>query len=322
MTAAIAASTQMSGRGLRPYDPRRDMFALASLIEIGFPGRLEEAGERLIRGMRFFGRAGWLGAVLGRWVLPPAAFPYGYVWEQNGQVVGNASVLPVRGFPERWVMANVAVRPEYRGRGIARDLVRACLELTRRRGGRKVILQVDFGNEAALALYRSQGFQMLSERRTWRADARRLELQVASSEKARPRLPQEWRQQWALARRLYPEGVIWPYPTSAALFRPLHLERLGRLEEPRNWIWVDDERILGSLTHRCGPTPGTLRLILVVEPAVRGRAESDLLAVALGGARTRAREYVLDYPLGQVEDLLRRMGWRPQRDLIWMGIDL
>ncbi len=322
MTAAIAASTAASVSELRSYDPRRDMLALAILIEMGFPGRLDDAGERLIRGMRFFGRAGWLGALLGRWVLPPAAFPYGYVWEQDGQVVGNASVLPVRDFSERWVMANVAVRPEYRGRGIARELVRACLELARQRGGRKVILQVDSDNEAALALYRSQGFQMLSERRTWRADARRLELQVASSEKARPRLPQEWRQQWALARRLYPEGLIWPYPTSAAFFRPLHLERLGRLEDPHHWVWVEDGRILGSLSRRRGPTPGTERLILVVEPAVRGRAENDLLAMALGEARIRAREYILDYPLGQIEDLLRGMGWRPQRDLIWMGINL
>lgn len=322
MTAAVAASTSASGSGLRPYDPRRDLRALAGLIEVGFPGRLDDSGRRLIRGMRFFGRAGWLGALVGRWVLPPAAFPYGYVWEQDGRVVGNASVVPVQGFPRRWVMANVAVRPEYRGRGIARRLVQACLDLAHRKGARKVILQVDVGNDAALSLYRAQGFQTLSQRRTWRLDRRHLDLGNGDVGGARRRTPEEWRQQWALARRTHPEGLIWPYPTGAGFFRPTSFERWGPLDEAGHWVWVEAGSLLGSLTRRRGPAPGISRLILVVAPEARGRAERDLLTLALVERTTRAREFVLDYPLGEAEDLLRGMGWRQLRDLIWMGIEL
>lgn len=61
-------------------------------------------------------------------------------------------------------LLNLAVRPEYRRRGLARRLMRAMVTLGRRAGGRIFFLEVRPSNEEALALYRSLGFQITGRR--------------------------------------------------------------------------------------------------------------------------------------------------------------
>lgn len=53
---------------------------------------------------------------------------------------------------------DLAVLPEYRGRGVGRALLRAAEERARRRGCCKLTLEVQDDNRRALALYRSFGF--------------------------------------------------------------------------------------------------------------------------------------------------------------------
>ena len=322
MTAAIATKAGLHRAGLRAYDASRDMAALADLIAVSFADRLDEPGRRLIRSMALLGRAGRIGAMLGRWVLPPAAYPYGFVWEQGGRVIGNASVLPVEGFSQRWVMANVAVLPAFRRGGIAKALVESCIDLVRREGGKTIILQVDSDNHAGLCLYESLGFRVLSARRTWWGRVDGFVLPASHDERVRRREPQTWREQWALAKRIFPEGLIWPYPTSSAFFRPSALEQLAIGDMNRHWVWRDQGLLLGSLSIRRGSAPGIWRLILIVDPRAHGQAEAPLLARGLREGPAQRGECVLDYPSGLAEDTLRKMGWTPRRDLIWMGFDL
>jgi ribosomal protein S18 acetylase RimI-like enzyme len=167
LTAAVTAGRPKRGHGLRRFDPGRDLSALADLIEAGFAERLDPSGRRMVRGLRLFGKLGWLGGLLGRWFLPPAANPQGFVWEEQGAVIGNASLLPVTNYSQRWVMANVVVLPERRRRGIGRTLVTRSIEHARSRGAREIILQVDLNNEAATALYLGLGFKAYEPRTTW-----------------------------------------------------------------------------------------------------------------------------------------------------------
>ena len=134
MTAGVIARASQSSPGLRPIDPRRDMGQVADLIEATFRGDLDGTARRMVREMRTLGRIGWVGWALSRLLLPPAARPFGFVWEENERIVGNASLLPVSGHPRRWVMANVAVHPEYRRRGIARQMVDASDHFARKAG--------------------------------------------------------------------------------------------------------------------------------------------------------------------------------------------
>jgi ribosomal-protein-alanine N-acetyltransferase len=61
----------------------------------------------------------------------------------------------------------LAVEPGSRRRGIGADLVRAGLELVRQLGVREVILDVDYRNEPAIALYQQLGFEQLSARQNY-----------------------------------------------------------------------------------------------------------------------------------------------------------
>jgi ribosomal-protein-alanine N-acetyltransferase len=60
---------------------------------------------------------------------------------------------------------NVAIRPEFRRRGIAAELLKAVLREGRRNGARLAFLEVRAGNAAAQGLYRCCGFQVMGRRR-------------------------------------------------------------------------------------------------------------------------------------------------------------
>ena len=319
MTAATTAERSASGKGLRPFDAGRDLSALADLIEAGFSKSLDRSGRRMVQGLRMFGRLGWLGGVLSRWILPPAANPQGFVWEENGRVLGNASLLPVTGYPHRWVMANVTVLPEQRRRGIGRSLVTASIEHAHKRGAREIVLQVDRDNESALMLYQSLGFSNCPPKTTWVGRASHATPKEISGSIVRRRSDSEWRHQWELARRLHPEGLVWPYPPDAGFFRPGPWQQRLRLNLDRHWVWFDDERLLGSISFRWGLEPGHVRMLLLVDPESQGKIESDLLMVAMQSLQPYGDSIVVDYLSDVAEASFKKVGFSEKRQLVWMN---
>jgi ribosomal-protein-alanine N-acetyltransferase len=69
-------------------------------------------------------------------------------------------------------LANLAIAPGYRRRGLASRLVRAVLAEARRRGSRWIQLEVRVTNTAALALYQGLGFRSVGRRHQYYADTR------------------------------------------------------------------------------------------------------------------------------------------------------
>ena len=65
---------------------------------------------------------------------------------------------------ETGYLQRIAVDPSFHRRGMARTLTRAAHTWCKRRGARSVILNTKPENEAALALYVSEGYTMLPER--------------------------------------------------------------------------------------------------------------------------------------------------------------
>lgn len=314
MTAAAVARGRLKREGLLSVRPLRDMAPLADLMEAAFGHELDREGRRLIREMRAFGRAGVLGWLAGRFVLPPAAYPMGFVWYEAGDLVGNASVLPVEAGSPRWVLANVAVRPEFRRRGIGRGMVQACLGLARDRGGQEMILQVESGNEAAIRLYLELEFAQLTERTTYRLPAgtaagRELDLGLA-----RERRAEEWHDQFRLARAEHPEGVVWPMPVRAEFFRGAGWPgaRPGR-----HWVWYEGRQLMGSLTARPDWDREAWRLVLVSAAAGRGRVERGLISAGLAHLKGEAA-VVIDYPSGAAVSAFEDLGFRSERKLTWM----
>ncbi|MCK4412147.1 MAG: ribosomal protein S18-alanine N-acetyltransferase [Candidatus Eisenbacteria sp.] len=62
-------------------------------------------------------------------------------------------------------IANLAVAPAYRRRGLGRRFLEAILAEAERRGAREIHLEVRDSNAAALALYRRIGFRIVGRRR-------------------------------------------------------------------------------------------------------------------------------------------------------------
>ena len=65
---------------------------------------------------------------------------------------------------------NIAVHPDYRGRGLSRQLMQRLIEMAAEKGVKELYLEVRTGNLIAQNLYRSLGFKMINIRKGYYAD--------------------------------------------------------------------------------------------------------------------------------------------------------
>jgi len=302
---------------MRPVDPRRELAGLADVIEIAFADSLDPSGRRMANEMRRYGRLGWLGWVVGHLMLPPAAYPQGYVWIEEGRLVGNASLTPVQGTPGRWVLANVAVHPQFRRQGIARALVGGCLDLARRKQVPEVVLQVEAGNLGARDLYQSFGFTDQDTRVTWRLSGPPSWAEAGASSSARPRRPEEWQTHVEWAQRLAPVGLVWPHPLRPALLRP---SSWVAAEHWAHWVWPMKGPFQAALSARMDSIGG-IQMFLLCDGEARGQAEISLVELALRG-RPPGGAVVLESQAGEADEPLRHLGFREEHRLTWMTIGL
>ncbi len=318
MTAALFGARRTVFTGLRPVNPQRDMVAIADLLDTAFSGQLDQTGRRMLRDMRTTGRLGWIGSLWGRLFLPSAAYPEGFVWEQDGRVIGNASLLKVDRYPGRWVLANVAVHQDFRRRGIARRMLLACMDWVEDHGASTLILQVKSANHGALRLYADQGFETIAARTTWLRRPQRPPLPAPHRAEIRTRRDREWRLQWKLAADVHPEGLVWPYPLDPGLFAPPGWAGLFGFDSSRHWVWKEQGALRAALTARRGLSSAGWRFVLLAEPELRDQCEGVLLQHALAELKPSVR-VTLDYPQGMAAEALRGLGFAPETDLTWMA---
>ncbi|GAB4412451.1 MAG: hypothetical protein Kow00106_07070 [Anaerolineae bacterium] len=329
MATTGALARREAFTGMRPVRPRADLQEIASLIEICFAPTLDAAGRSAIQDMRALGRARgimWLFARLAR-ALPPL---YGFVWLEQGQLVGNVTLTPA----ERgggWVIANVAVLPAYRRRGIARRLMRAALDFVARRHS-FAVLQVEADNAAARALYTSLGFR---EQRTfthWRCLARQRPALVALPlAPLRPLTPADVPAVTALAERVRPNqrgGLGWLRPVNEAAFRPQRFAALRyALSGARadTWLMPDAEGqpvAVLRLETRLGSLARAFDALIA--PDYEEQLAAPLLSFVLRRLVSREHAVVTEHPADDeaMNAALREHLFRPERTLvhmIWVG---
>ena len=101
-----------------------------------------------------------------------------YAWELQNRSVCHVYVVrtpdcPVAGFCAFWLVFdeihinNVAVRPQFRGRGIGTALMRHVLSEGARLGARRATLEVRSSNADARRLYERLGFYVAATRRNY-----------------------------------------------------------------------------------------------------------------------------------------------------------
>lgn len=154
--AAERLSTTESG--IRPFDIGRDLRPVAELIADAFTSELDPRGMAALREMRIMSHIGGLLKLLNRSTGEFDDIFNGFVWVEHGKVVGNVTVQRADRQGNRWQIANVAVAPPYRGRGIAHMLMDRALEHIEASDGDWAVLQVYAENQVARRLYEHLDF--------------------------------------------------------------------------------------------------------------------------------------------------------------------
>jgi ribosomal protein S18 acetylase RimI-like enzyme len=155
------AGEQQIERGIRPFDIGRDLRPVARLIAHAFADELDEQGESALRELRILGHMSGLIRLLTRTTSDFNDVFNGFVWIEDGRLVGNVTVQRANNSSGRWQIANVAVDPRYRGRGISRALMETALDYVDEMGGTWGVLQVRANNTVARGLYERMGFEGL-----------------------------------------------------------------------------------------------------------------------------------------------------------------
>jgi ribosomal protein S18 acetylase RimI-like enzyme len=321
--------------GLRRSDIARDLGGVADLLEQAFAGDLEEADLRWLQEMkafRFLAPFLWFASRTSPW--SPGLFA-GFVWVEDGRLVGNVNVTRADMGWRHWQISNVAVHPAYRRRGIARELVEAAIELVRQQGGEVVTLQVRRANRAAQTLYRSLGFDLLAgttsltlERmgpvalvpptgvpmRPWRAGERQKACSLARA--IAPPRAQRLIPQWEERFRLSCEKRLAEW-----------INRLIRRQKIHRWAVEEGGQFVATLiVQAMGPVAiGPHRLEIMVHPDHHGLLEEALV--------TRALSTLVHYPHRVIEaqvsadhqeaiHLLQRRGFVEVKTLDWLSLEL
>jgi ribosomal protein S18 acetylase RimI-like enzyme len=273
--------------GLRPMDPSRDMRQVAALMEEAFGANLTRQSREALRELKIMSH---FGPVL--WLLDRISTGFhesfrGFVWMEEGCVVGNVGVGRVAPYSLRWLISNVAVRPDYQGRGIAHHLVQAAIDLSREHGGKWAVLQVHTDNIPARGLYQHLGFEQVAAEMELRLETVK-PVAVTEDRLLRRRKYSEWRKEYELALAATSEEAQWLRPVRDYHFMVGLDQRLSKWL--RNLITgrrehrlavEEGDRFIATLTVQASRWRGEHSLELMVHPDHRGQLEEMLVAKAL-----------------------------------------
>lgn len=164
-----SASHRVPFRGVRRLNLARDLRDVADLIEQAFGQEPDRAGQLVASEFRALA---WWGPLL--WALDRMSVGgeglTGFVWEEDGRVIGNLTVSREWASPRCWLISNVVVAPAFRRRGIARQLMEAAMDFVAARGAAWAFLMVRRENQAAIRLYETLGFAEVGGRVTLRRE--------------------------------------------------------------------------------------------------------------------------------------------------------
>ena len=308
---------------VRPLNVLRDLSTVADLIELCFSPTMDNDGQRYLSDMR---RASRDDSFL-RWasrMTETASLPLmGYIWEQDGRIVGNASLIPFRHAGKRiFLIANVATHPDYRRRGIGRALTERVMRQAREKNAAAIWLHVRDDNPGAIRLYQELGFQEAARRTTWQAVPEPHLAYPETKFKIVPRHSHFWPLQQDWLQRVYPKDLAWYQAWNLNALRPGLWNWFYLLFIDFNikqWAAMQDDELLATLTWM--PQGGRSESLYAAtgEGAFSPAALTALL-IHVRRTITYPPYLTLDYPAGEMTDAIRAAGFQARRTLLWMRV--
>jgi GNAT superfamily N-acetyltransferase len=244
----------------------------------------------------------------------------GFVWEVEKRIVGNLTLIPFlnENIPH-YLIANVAVHPDFRLKGIAHELTHAALQEAKKHMPCSIWLHVRDDNQAAIHLYESLGFVERTRRSNWELSPDMQVSKINSSGKIHPRFRTEWIKQKEWLDNTYPMNIRWNLQLNEKRFSP------GIWGQVKYWF------ISNPLIHYSQTQSQVLEGIITFESTAR-RSNTLWLACLPENDATvikylipaslkhfpEHRPLSVNYPAGRGILAFIANGWKNQNTLIWM----
>jgi len=327
----------VNGGKLRPLNVLRDLPQVADLIELCFRSTMDDEGQSYLQQMRRASRdrdfLSWAGRLMDSASMPLA----GYVWEENGRIVGNVSLVfqTYRG-RKIAMIANVATDPGFRRAGIGRALTERAMEGGRQKGAEDLWLQVRDDNPTAIRLYSELGFVERARRTTYRSkpfysspsflrpEASGTSSKVEPPEGAaisvlRRAEARHWplRQRWL--QRNHPEELSWYAHWNWTALGPglrNYLSRLLMDSAVRQWSAVQDGELKAAVAWI--PSTRTPHSLWIAAPQDAEEAAPRLALEAARRDLAYQERVTVEHPAGELTEAIQGAGFEATRTLLWM----
>ena len=318
-------TTQTPPGTIRNFDLARDGEVVANLIEEAFALKNDPDGQLILIQMRENARrlkqASW---------MPMTGSTLGFVWEVDGRLVGNISVIPYTHKAQRLhLVANVAVDPAFRGQGIGRALISRALRYSYQVGVRAVWLQVKRDNESAIRMYQQLGFRQDHCLDIWKKNGllrsnQHQHFRYPSLYEVRAREFSDWHYQKEWLELNYPPTVRWYSPLDFADLTP--------------WAWLNPLKWVNLIElHQFSLSVGEkLAAVLSLQ---RTNLRSDNLYIAAPVTSSESehvrvlltrfiqedwmgKPLAVEYPSGRATSSFESNSFTLARTLLWMHAEI
>jgi len=317
---------------LRPLNILRDLPQVADLIELCFEATMDDEGQSYVQQMRKASKdrdfLSWAGRVMESTSMPLA----GYVWEEDGKIIGNSSlVFQVHQGRKLAMIANVATHPKYRRRGIGRMLTERAMLGAHQKGAREIWLQVRDDNPTAIKIYVDLGFVERARRTTYHSRSAYTATTATADGQADGVAPgardavtvsrlsgRHWQRQREWLQRAHPDEISWYAHWDWSRLGPGVRNAFYRLVlqyDTRQWAATAHQELLASLSWV--PSYRVPNALWLAAEPLSGRAVTLVLQKARRDL-AHYRRLTVEYPAGELAPEIEAAGFERFRTLLWM----
>lgn len=306
---------------IRAIRLREDLKQIADLIELCFSENIDSEGREYIKHIRQTAN-NYSGFLLENTTPENSSLPFhGYVCVENDAIIGNLTLIPLRNREKyTYFVANVAVHPDYRGRGIGRKLTERAIRHVGEHNGKRIYLQVKDDNVGAIRLYQKLGFEEICRRTMWVYRPKDSSTLIQNTSiKVMPRTKEDWQQQKYWLEDLYPKKIRWNLPIRIDRLEPTFSNWFSRLlngDLQRSWSVRKDSTLIGTASMERG-----IELHDYIWLASSPIWEDEVIQTALPVIQQKAffpRRLAINYPAGRGRISFDLVNMHEVNTLLWM----